>query len=343
MQRCIELARKGEGQVFPNPMVGCVIVYGDTVIAEGYHEKYGGPHAEVNAIRAVKDKSLLEKATMYVNLEPCAHHGKTPPCADLIVENKLKEVVIGSLDSNELVAGKGVSLLKNAGITVRTGVLEKESYELNRRFFTFHGKKRPYVILKWAQTEDGFIDAERSADAGKTPLQVSGQDAKVIVHKWRSEEEAIMVGTNTVLMDNPRLTVRETSGRNPLRVTVDKWLRIPKTFHILDKTTATLVFTSTPESSETNLEYVKINFNADIIGQVLAELYRRNIHSLLVEGGEQLLNSFIESGRWDEARVIVAPQKVLRGVKAPLLGQKEFKKEKAGSDRISYFKNSVPD
>ncbi|MBL0329151.1 MAG: bifunctional diaminohydroxyphosphoribosylaminopyrimidine deaminase/5-amino-6-(5-phosphoribosylamino)uracil reductase RibD [Bacteroidetes bacterium] len=339
MKRCLDLAVKGLGQVAPNPMVGSVIVCDGEIIGEGYHEQYGQAHAEVNAINAVKDKTLLKKSTLYVNLEPCSHFGKTPPCADLIVEHKIPYVVIGSIDTNSLVSGKGIEKLAKAGIDVKVGVLEEDCKKLNKRFFTYHEKKRPYIILKWAQTADGFIDAKRNEENTSKPIQISNSDSKKLLHLWRSQEQAIMIGTNTALLDNPQLTVREVKGKNPLRITIDKWLRIPKQFNLFDKTTPTLIFTSVDEPSQSNLEFVKINFEQAVIPQVLEELYKRNIHSLLVEGGELLLNSFIDEGLWDSARVFISEKELGKGVKAPILNQKPVVKENVSGDKLLFYVN----
>ncbi len=339
MKRCLQLAAKGMGNVAPNPMVGCVIVYQDKIIGEGYHQKYGEAHAEVNAINAVEDKELLKNATLYVNLEPCAHYGKTPPCADLIIEHKIHYVIIGSIDTNSLVAGKGIEKLAKAGIDVKIGVLEKECKELNKRFFTFYDKKRPYITLKWAQTKNGFIDNKRTEDTIGKALQITNLESKKLVHKWRSEEQAIMVGTNTALLDNPQLTVREVNGKNPLRITIDKWLRIPKSYHLFDKSTPTLVFTAVDTPSVNNLEFVKIDFDNDVIMQISNELYKRNIQSLIVEGGELLLKSFIESNCWDEARVFISDITIGRGVNAPILNGNPVSKENIKDDKLwIYYK-----
>lgn len=337
MKRCLDLAVKGLGQVAPNPMVGCVIVYDDEIIGEGYHEQYGQAHAEVNAINSVKDKELLKKSTLYVNLEPCSHFGKTPPCADLIIENKIPYVVIGSIDTNSLVSGKGIEKLTKAGIDVKIGVLEAECKSLNKRFFTYHEKKRPYIILKWAQTSDGFIDAKRNEENTSKPIQISNSDSKKLLHLWRSQEQAIIIGTNTALLDNPQLTVREVKGKNPLRITIDKWLRIPKHFNLFDKSTPTLIFTSVDEPSQKNLEFVKIDFEKPIIPQVLEELYERNIQSLLVEGGELLLKSFIDEGFWDSARVFVSDKELKKGVEAPIMNQKPVIKENISGDKLLFY------
>jgi len=337
MKRCLEIAAKGLGQVAPNPMVGCVIVCDGEIIGEGYHEQYGQAHAEVNAILSVKQKELLKRSTLYVNLEPCSHFGKTPPCADLIIENKIPIVIIGSVDSNTLVSGKGIEKLSKAGIDVKVGILEADCKKLNKRFYTYHEKKRPYIILKWAQTADGFIDAKRNEENTSKPIQISNSDSKKLLHLWRSQEQAIIIGTNTALLDNPQLTVREVKGKNPLRITVDKWLRIPKHFNLFDKSTPTLIFTSVSEPSHKNLEYVKIDFEKPVIPQVLDELYKRNIQSLLVEGGELLLNSFIDVDLWDSARVFISDKELGKGVSAPILKQNPVVKENISGDKLLFY------
>ena len=337
MKHCLDLAVKGLGQVAPNPMVGCVIVCEGEIIGEGYHEQYGQAHAEVNAINSVINKELLKKATLYVNLEPCSHFGKTPPCADLIIENKIPCVVIGSIDTNSLVSGKGSEKLAKAGIDVKVGILEDDCKKLNKRFFTYHEKSRPYIILKWAQTADGFIDVKRNEENTSKPIQISNSDSKKLLHLWRSQEQAIIIGTNTALLDNPQLTVREVKGKNPLRITIDKWLRIPKQFNLFDKTTPTLIFTSVNEPSQTNLEFIKIDFEKPIIPQVLEELYKRNIQSLLVEGGELLLKSFIDEGYWDSARVFISDKELGKGVAAPVMNQMPVIKENISGDKLLFY------
>ncbi len=337
IKRCLDLAVKGLGQVAPNPMVGCVIVCDGEIIGEGYHEQYGQAHAEVNAVNSVKDKSLLKKSTLYVNLEPCSHFGKTPPCADLIIEHKIPYVVIGSIDSNSLVSGKGIEKLAKAGVDVKSGTLEDDCKKLNKRFFTYHEKKRPYIILKWAQTADGFIDVKRNEEGTSKPIQISNSDSKKLLHLWRSQEQAIMIGTNTALLDNPQLTVREVEGKNPLRITVDKWLRIPKQFNLFDKTTPTLIFTSVNEPSQTNLEFVQVDFEKAVIPQMLDELYKRNIQSLIVEGGENILNSFIDAGLWDSARVFISEKTLGKGVSAPIMQQQAIIKENISGDKLLFY------
>lgn len=337
MKRCLELAVKGLGHVAPNPMVGCVIVYEDEIIGEGYHEQYGQAHAEVNAINSVKNKDLLKKSTLYVNLEPCSHFGKTPPCADLITEHKIPYVVIGSMDTNSLVSGRGIEKLAKARIEVKVGILEEACKKLNKRFFTFHEKKRPYIILKWAQTADGFIDVKRKEESTSKPIQISNSDSKKLLHLWRSQEQAIVIGTNTALLDNPQLTVREVDGKNPLRITVDKWLRIPRDFHLFDQSTPTIIFTSVEEPSKSNLEYIKIDFEKPVIPEILDELYKRNIHSLMVEGGELFLNSFIDEGLWDAARVFISKKELGKGVSAPILKQNPVVRENISGDKLLFY------
>ncbi len=339
MKHCLDLAVKGLGNVAPNPMVGCVIVCDGNIIGEGYHEKYGEAHAEVNAIRSVENKDLLKKSTLYVNLEPCSHFGKTPPCVDLIIEHKIPFVVIGNVDTNSLVAGKGIKKLIEAGVDVKIGILEDECKKLNKRFFTYHEKKRPYIILKWAQSADGFIDIKRNEENKGKPIQISNSDSKKLLHLWRSQEQAIMIGTNTALLDNPHLTVRDVSGKNPLRISIDKWLRIPKHYNLFDKSTPTLIFTAVDEESQNNLEFVKIDFEQAIIPQVLNELYKRNIQSIIVEGGEQLLNSFINSNLWDAARVFISDKNLIKGVNAPILNAEPVVRENISGDKLLFYLN----
>ncbi len=339
MKRCLELGSRALREVAPNPMVGSVIVYENEIIGEGYHQIYGKEHAEVNAIRSVSDKSLLKKSTLYVNLEPCSHFGKTPPCADLIIEHQIPHVVIGNIDTNALVSGQGIEKLKKAGIKVDIGVIQAECRELNKRFFTHHEKKRPYVILKWAQTQDGFIDVKRSLTDKEKPLQVSNNASQKLVHQWRSEEQAIIVGTNTALLDNPQLTVRVIAGKNPLRIVLDRTLRIPTDYHLFDKSTPTLVLTEKEIASHINLEYVGIDFTIPLVPQILQELYKRNIRSLLVEGGERLLSSFIQSGFWDEANVFISSKKINEGIHAPIFIEQPKSVENINGDQLLKYRN----
>ena len=324
MQRCIMLAVKGLGDVAPNPMVGCVIAHEGKIIGEGYHQKYGEPHAEVNAINSVTEKELLSHSTLYVSLEPCAHQGKTPPCADLIIKNNIPSVVIGSIDPNPLVKGKGIEKLLRAGISVDSGILEKECRELNKRFFTFHEKKRPYIILKWAQTADGFIDKKRNFGDGQLPLKISNDETKKLSLQWRSEEQAIMVGANTALLDDPKLTARKAGKKDPLRVLIDRDLKIPAHYHLLDDSVPTMIFTSVKKRSSAHSTFVNIDFSseANVIAAVLGTLHKKNIQSLIVEGGTTLLDAFFEKDLWDEARIIISPLKIDTGVPAPVFHEK---------------------
>lgn len=317
MLRCIELAKKGIPDASPNPTVGAVIVYNGKIIGEGYHRKCGGPHAEVNAVNSVKDKSLLSESTIYVTLEPCSHYGKTPPCADMLIRNKLKRVVIGCIDPFSKVHGNGIKKLKDAGIDVTIGVCESECRELIKKFTTFHTNKRPYIILKWAQSSDGFIDKLRTSGE---PIIISNPFTQILVHKMRSECDAIMIGTNTALLDNPSLTTRKWAGNNPVRIVFDRSLRLPKNLKIFDRTAKTIIFTEkNVQNSNDNIEYVKINYEEDILYTSMKKLYERNIQSLLVEGGAKLLQSFINNGLWDETIIETGKITINNGIKAPIL------------------------
>ena len=318
ISRCLQLAELGAGYVAPNPMVGAVLVCDDKIIGEGYHRHYGEAHAEPNAINSVKDKDLLKQSTLYVNLEPCSHYGKTPPCADLIVSSGIPRVVIGTLDPNPKVAGRGVEILRKAGVEVVVGVLEVECRELNKRFFIFQEQKRPYVLLKWAQTQDGFMDRVRTT-VTEPPLQISNNITRQLTHKMRSENQSILVGANTVLLDNPSLTVRNWSGKSPVRIGIDRQRRIPDDFNLLDGSISTIIFTEKDEVNKLHVEFVKIDFSTNSVKNILNEIYKRNIHSVLVEGGPTILNSFIESGLWDEANIEIAPLRIAEGIAAPVL------------------------
>ncbi len=319
---------KGLGSVAPNPMVGCVIVHNYEIIGEGYHEYYAGPHAEVNAIKSVKNKELLKEATVYVSLEPCNHHGKTPPCSDLLVHHKVKRIVIGCVDSFEKVAGKGIEKLKSAGIEVIINILEKECREINKRFFTFHEKKRPYIILKWAQTQDGFISREK--DDIQNNNWITSEESKTLVHQWRSEEAAILIGYNTALIDNPKLNTRLVEGENPLRLIIDKNLSLPAHLHIFDNSTPTIIFNSIENKKVENTEWVKVAS----IQEILDFLYHRNITSLIVEGGAKTLQNFIDLNLWDEALVFVGDKIFESGVKAPLIDRKITTEVAVGKDKL---------
>jgi diaminohydroxyphosphoribosylaminopyrimidine deaminase/5-amino-6-(5-phosphoribosylamino)uracil reductase len=314
MARCIALAKAGSPSVAPNPMVGAVIVHQGRIIGEGYHRMSGEPHAEVNAIASVRDEALLREATLYVNLEPCSHYGKTPPCTELIIRRHIPRVVAGCPDPFPEVSGRGINLLRKAGVEVVTGVMEQEAIELNRVFITAHLQQRPYVILKWAQSADGFIDRIR-ADASEKPAQLSVPATRRYVHKLRSEVSAIMVGTNTALLDNPSLTVRHWPGISPVRILLDRTLRIPPSSHLLDGSVRTLVFTAESLASRENREYIRIDFSSPVIPQVLHALYERQLYSLLVEGGACLHQSFLDAGLYDEVQIETAPVNLENGIR----------------------------
>lgn len=317
MTRCIELARLGLGRTAPNPMVGAVVVHGDRIIGEGYHQKYGGHHAEVLAIEMARNKALLSESTLYVSLEPCCHYGKTPPCTNLIIENKIPRVVIGTADPFDAVAGKGIARLRSSGCEVIVGVLKEQCRQLNKRFFTFHEKKRPYVILKWAQTADGFIDTERLPSAEKKPTWITSEKLRVLVHKWRAEEPAILVGTNTALKDNPRLNVRDWSGPSPLRIVIDRNLSLHSRQNLLDNSQPTWVINEKQEKSVQNTHYIRLTFNKDLFRHIFDMLYHKNIQSIIIEGGRKILQSIIDDNMWDEARVFVGTQFFGKGIRAP--------------------------
>lgn len=338
MSRCFELALKGLGEVAPNPMVGAVIVHNNEIIGEGYHKKFGEAHAEVNAIHDAIENGYggqLSESTIYVNLEPCAHFGKTPPCSDLIITYNLKKVVISNIDPHDKVAGNGIKKIREAGIEVVTDILPKEGRELNRRFFTYHEQKRPYTILKFAQSADGFIAA-----ANPTPenRKISNELSNKLVHQWRSEESAILVGTNTALIDNPSLTVRHYSGKNPLRIAIDRECRIPSTYALFDQEASTFIFNEKKKSSETNPEFIQIDFSKDILPQINNALYERQILSVLVEGGSVVHQQYIDSNLWDEIRVITAPVILNDGVKACTFEGIETDELEYGEDRIKIFR-----
>ncbi|MDE3185426.1 MAG: bifunctional diaminohydroxyphosphoribosylaminopyrimidine deaminase/5-amino-6-(5-phosphoribosylamino)uracil reductase RibD [Bacteroidota bacterium] len=335
MSRCIQLAKSGAGNVAPNPMVGAVLVYENKIIGEGFHQKYGEAHAEVNCINSVpaEQKSLIEKSTLYVSLEPCAHHGKTPPCADLIVKNKINKVVIGCQDVYEQVAGKGIEKLQNAGVEVVTGVLENESKDLNKRFFTFHQQKRPYIILKWAQSANAKIGSKN----GERVL-ISNGFSNRLVHKWRSEEAGILVGENTALKDDPSLTTRLWKGENPVRIVIDPQLKLPASLKIFDDESKTIIYNLLKNSPGKNIEYIQLK-PENLLESLLSSLYENDIQSILVEGGAKTLQSFIDQNLWDEARVITNAGIIIEeGVDAPAMKNFDLvQQEKLFSDEISYF------
>lgn len=327
IKRCIELAKNGFGTTYPNPMVGSVIVYNNEIIGEGWHRKSGEPHAEVNAINSVKDKSLLSKSTIYVSLEPCSHFGKTPPCCDLIIKNNIPNVVVGTVDSFAKVSGNGIKKLLEAGKNVTIGILEDECIELNKRFFTYHNKKRPYIILKWAETQDGFI-APISKDK-KEPVWITNEISRQLVHKWRSEEQAILVGTQTVLDDNPKLDVRNWTGNNPTRIVLDRTGKISNDYNVKDKSVKTIVITE-QENLQTldNLYYENCIFDEHLANSICKILHKHEIQSVIIEGGKQTIQTFIDSNLWDEARVFKGSSCFKNGTKAPAFlyknGEKQF-------------------
>jgi len=335
MQRCLDLAAQGRSYVAPNPMVGCVIVKNGKIIGEGYHQKFGAPHAEVNAIRSISSEESAEGSTVYVSLEPCSHTGKTPPCANLLIEQKVACVVVGCRDTNPQVGGKGIEKLKRAGIEVLEGVLEQACRGINKRFFTFHEKMRPYVTLKWAQTMDGFLDKPRHLNE-KGINWISSLETKALVHKWRGEEQSILVGRNTVVNDNPSLTVREFAGKNPIRVLIDSHLQLGTDFNVYSDEAPTIVFNRVKNDQQGHVEWVKINETST--RKILEELYKRGIHSVLVEGGSRTLQYFIVDNVWDEARVIVGNTLFGEGVKAPVINRVPVKAHAFGNDMIYYYK-----
>ncbi|OFX88335.1 MAG: riboflavin biosynthesis protein RibD [Bacteroidetes bacterium GWF2_33_16] len=345
MRRCLDLARMGFGSTSPNPMVGSVIVFNDKIIGEGYHRRAGEPHAEVNAINSVKNRNLLNQSTLYVNLEPCSHFGKTPPCANLIADLKIPNVVIGTIDTAAHVSGKGIEILKKAGCNVRVGVLEKESRELNKRFFTFYEKKRPYIILKWAETLDGFVDIEPDTKKETRPTWISNQYSKVLVHKWRSEEDAILIGTNTVISDNPSLTTREWAGKSPLRIAIDKNFRLSQDLNIFNNHAKTLVIADKKNSitqNETLSEKIGIefvDFPLDFANHLSTFFVKNKIQSVIIEGGAKTLQYFIDANYWDEARVFIGPKVFKKGVNAPILNKKNAVVELLGSSKLLLVSN----
>ncbi len=342
MLRCIQLGKKGLGTAAPNPMVGCVVVHKNKIIGEGFTSPYGGAHAEVNAINSVKDKELLSMAALYVSLEPCSHFGKTPPCTNLIIEHKIPEVFIGLQDPHDKVSGKGIEKLKASGCEVTIGVLEKECRIHHKRFLSLQEKKRPYLILKWAETQDGFI-APNTKARKKTPepVWITNTYSKQLVHKWRSEEQAILVGTNTILEDNPKLTVRSWEGKHPTRVILDKDLKIPSGFHVLDKSIQTIVFTQIADSSKymDGIDYELIDFSAPIGKQICSTLYKHSITSLFIEGGSKTLQTFINEGLWDEARVFKGSTNFKSGITSPKISGELLETKPILSDTLSIFIN----
>ncbi|NNE31373.1 MAG: bifunctional diaminohydroxyphosphoribosylaminopyrimidine deaminase/5-amino-6-(5-phosphoribosylamino)uracil reductase RibD [Winogradskyella sp.] len=327
IRRCLQIAKNGLGKTRPNPMVGAVIVYNNKIIGEGFTSPYGGHHAEVNAINSVPDKSLLSQSTLYVTLEPCSHHGKTPPCSDLILQHQIPKVVIGCLDDNPEVAGKGLAKLKNGGCLVTVGVLEEDCKEHHKRFFTFHNKKRPYIILKWAESKDGFIAPSKKTE--QKPVWITNHYSRQLVHKWRAEEQAILVGTNTVTEDNPSLTVRDWHGQQPTRVVIDKSLKLNEHFKVFDSNAETL-----------RLSGDVIDFNMPIAKQIVTYLYTKNINSVIIEGGSKTLQTFINEGIWDEARVFKGDINFKEGIKSPIISGKIISEKIILHDKLKIISNS---
>ena len=334
MQRALELAALGMGNVSPNPLVGCVMVLNDRIIGEGWHQKYGEAHAEVNAVASVENKSQLQEATVYVNLEPCSHQGKTPPCVDMLIQHKVKKVVISNLDSNPLVSGNGIRKLREAGIDVTTGLLETEGRFLNRRFFSFMEKKRPHIILKWAETADGFIARENYESKW-----ISNEYSRQLAHRWRSEEDAVMVGTRTAEYDNPMLNVRDWSGRNPVRVVIDRDLRLNDQLNLFDRSQPTICYNLLREEEHENLMFVKLG-TENFLEEMIHDLYERKIQSIVVEGGAQTFSTFIKNDWWDEARVFRSTLSFIKGIPAPELHGHHLSEENIMGDHLTIFTNT---
>lgn len=332
MQRCIELAQLGLGRTYPNPLVGCVIVHEKQIISEGWHQKAGDAHAEVNAIQSIGNKEILKNSTLYVSLEPCAHHGKTPPCADLIIQHQIPRVIVGTSDPFAKVNGLGIQKMKEAGIEVKIGVREQKSKELNKRFFTFHEKKRPYILLKWAETKDGFM-----APADQNQKWISSPFSKQLVHKWRTEEQGILVGTATAKIDNPQLNARLWEGNQPIRMVLDRDLKLNSNLNLWDKTQKTLVFTEQSKENSRNLEYISVSFDEHLAEQILKELHKRQIQSIIIEGGKQTLETFIRKGLWDEARVFKSSENWGAGIPSPEISGQLIECRSIGNDNLEIY------
>ncbi len=333
MQRCIRLAENGLGTTYPNPMVGCVIVHDGKIIAEGWHQKAGGFHAEAAAVHKISDKEILKKSILYVSLEPCSHFGKTPPCSDLIIRYQIPEVVIGCVDPNVKVNGSGIQKLQNAGVDVKVGVLESECLDLNKRFFTYHQKRRPFVILKWAQTADGFMSPQNGAQKW-----ITHEFSKQLVHKWRTEEQAILVGTHTAQTDNPQLNARLWNGNQPMRVVLDRGLNLSADLNLFDSSLKTIVFTEKSGENKSNLTFIKVDFDENLAKKILDHLFELGIQSIIVEGGKQTLETFIEKGLWDEARILTSEENWGEGINSPpLIGELKATKM-IQKDRLEIFR-----
>lgn len=340
MQRCLQLARLGAGSVSPNPMVGAVIVHNNQIIGEGYHQKYGTAHAEVNAVNQVlanheNAADLLRQSTIYVSLEPCAHYGKTPPCADLIIKHQIRQVIVGCRDPFAQVDGKGIEKLQQAGIEVVTSVLENECRDLNKRFFTRVQKQRPYIILKWAQTANGFF-----APTGNQQHWITGAESRKLVHQWRGEEDAILVGKNTARIDNPQLNTRLWPGKSPKRVVIDRNLELDKQLHLFDNSVETFVFNAVKTEFDGKTKYIALeDFDRFVPQYILFQLYLQDVQSIIIEGGAQTLNSFIEAGLWDEARIFTGQKLLPDGIKAPICFGSKTEEATVGADRLQIIYN----
>jgi diaminohydroxyphosphoribosylaminopyrimidine deaminase/5-amino-6-(5-phosphoribosylamino)uracil reductase len=341
LDRCLELGAKGLGSTAPNPLVGCVLVSGGRIIGEGYHREYGGAHAEAHAIASVRNPELLTSSTLYVNLEPCAHHGKTPPCSDLILEKGIPRVVIGTRDPNRAVSGKGIHRLRSHGVEVKVGIRKEECLELNRRFFTYHKKGRPYIILKWAETKDGFIDHERAPASHGSINWITGSRERQLVHKWRSEEQAILVGTRTALTDDPELTVREWNGPQPLRLAIDRRGGLPASLKLMDGKARTVIFSEVDILASEHIRTVKIRAGADLTEAILEYLFEHEILSMIVEGGRKTLDGFIRRNLWDEARVFTGFKVFLKGTRAPALTADVFSQHRMADSILSIYRNQA--
>ena len=337
MNRCIELAKNGLGNTYPNPLVGSVIVHHGKIIGEGWHQEAGKPHAEVNAIQSVADKNLLKEATLYVNLEPCSHFGKTPPCSNLIIKMGIPKVVIGCKDPNPKVAGKGIQKLKEAGCEVIENVLQTECEYLNKRFFTFQQKKRPYILLKWAETKDGFIAPKSKTK--REPVWITNDYSRQLVHKMRSEEQSILVGTTTVLKDNPNLTTRDWNGNSPIRIVLDKELKIPNDFAVYNGSVKTIIFSETKKQSSNQILYEAIDFSKSLASQICDALYSLEIQSIIVEGGAKTLQTFITENLWDEAFIFKGPHSFIEGTKAPLISARVLSETKIKDNILFHYIN----
>jgi len=338
IKRCIELAKNGLGTTYPNPLVGSVIVHENKIIGEGWHKKAGEPHAEVNAVNSVKNKSLLAESTIYVSLEPCNHFGKTPPCCDLIIQQKIPNIVIGTIDPFAKVSGNGIKKLIEADRNVTVGILEKECNELNKRFFTFHQKKRPYIILKWAESADSFLSPNTKEE--QKPVWITNTYSRQMVHKWRTEEQAILVGTQTVLDDNPRLDSRDWKGNNPIRIVLDRTGKISNDYFVKDNTTKTIIITEEEKlTNSENIIFENVIFDSSLPDSILEILYKNDIQSVIIEGGKKTLQTFIDAGLWDEARVFKGTHFFLSGTAAPKLKGELIERKNILNDELLIFKS----